>query len=464
MPRQDNDELLNDFEIEITNLDRPASAARPERLRLLRQRRKTSLALTSVLFLLISALLLASTSDVRNLVLRTLVRPEQTAVASGLHLYLAGNPSWGQFTLDGAALSQLPGVAEGTPLTLPAGSHQITWHAAPFQTRTCSLLVINASTITGSCARDHEVSMGYIPGTSALIVSFFASLNDLPLSQRTSFVQQMQTALTSYGGNELIYPGEAYAVSEQEVSAHPSLCPIIIRITLCYARASQPLVATLNIQADTTTSANDPCVFFELCSLNHLDCRHLCPDLPVIFSGQAAEGWNVLAAVRLLWSYATPAGSLVASEQPDTALRGVPDYQLLSLHITRQGQGWTISLFASSVTSSYTDPLCGQAIQDTTELVNTLTNSNQGVAISQWSDQQTHLASGCLEITEAAPGAFATPTPTPASQQPQMAYCLFRFGVVLAANSVAHKLWPYLPVANAYEQGVAQRLYSLLPL
>jgi hypothetical protein len=41
---------------------------------------------------------------------------------------------------------------------------------------------------------------------------------------------------------------------------------------------------------------------------------------------------------------------------------------------------------------------------------------------------------------------------------------LFRFGVVLAANTVAHQLWPYLPVADAYEQGIAQRLYSLLAL
>src|SRR6185503_2589911 len=143
----------------------------------------------------------------------------------------------GQFVLDGTPLTQLPSIGHGTPLTLAAGSHEISWHAAPFQTRNCSLLVANASTVAGSCAHDDEVSMGYVPDTSALIVSFFASLNDLSAAQRTAFVRQMQTTLTSYGGSEQVYPGEAYAVSEQEIRAHPALCPIVVRITLCYARA-----------------------------------------------------------------------------------------------------------------------------------------------------------------------------------------------------------------------------------
>ena len=170
----------------------------------------------------------------------------------------------------------------------------------------------------------------------------------------------------------------------------------------------------------------------------------------------------VLAAVRLLWSYSTLAGTKVASAQPATALRGVPTYQLFSLHISHVGQDWLVAHFSSPVIYSYTDPLCSQAVQDTTELVNTLTTNNQSVAIKLWSDQQTRLASGCLEAASPAPGVFATPTPTPAAQNPGTAYCLFRFGVVLAANEVAHTLWPYLPQADAYELGIAQRLYSLL--
>ncbi|HEY3991600.1 MAG TPA: hypothetical protein VGM01_01865, partial [Ktedonobacteraceae bacterium] len=366
--REDND-LFDDFEVEITSLGRSENLAEPgpvHRLLLFtRRRRKASLALTGTLFLLISLVLLASMPDVRSLALRTVVQPQQTAAASGLHLYLAGNPSWGRFTLDGSALIHLPVIGQNAPLTLSVGSHQISWQAAPFQARHCELLVVNSSTVEGSCTRNNDVSMGYIPGTSALIVSFFASLNDLPGPQRASLIQQMQQTLAAYGGNEMVYPGEAYAVSEQEIHMHLSLCPIVVRITLCYARASQPLLARLNIQPDTTTAPNDPCIIAELCYLNHLDCRFLCPDFPVVFSGQMAEDWNVLVPVRLLWSYTTLAGGSVASDQPDTDLRGVPNYQLLSLHIARHNQGWIISPFASPVTSNYTDPLCGQAMQDT---------------------------------------------------------------------------------------------------
>lgn len=464
IPRKDDEDFEKDFEVEIIDL----ATSRPTRERswgqVLRRYRKSSLAVTSALVLLVCALLLASTADVRNLVARTLFRPPATPTANGLHLYLEGNPSWGRFEIDGVPLSHLPLVGENAPLTLPAGSHRIDWQAAPFRARSCTLLVINASAVAGSCAHDDTVSMGYIPGTPALIVSFFASLNDLSSAERTAFVEQMQTTLNSLGGSEMVYPGELYAISEEEIRAHPSLCPIVVRITVCYARATQPLVATLHIQSDTLNTSDDPCVQFDLCYLNQMNCRLLCPDLPVVFSGQAAEGWNVLTVVRLLWSYATPTGKLIADEQPDTSLRGVPHYQLLSLHITRSNQGWQISLFASPVISRYTDALCGQAIQDTTELVNTLTNNNQSISIVQWSDQHTHLAEGCLESAEAAPGVFDTSTPTPTAQKQPLAYCLFRFGVVLAANTVAHQLWPYLPVADAYEQGVAQRLYSLLPL
>lgn len=462
-----DDDLPGEFEIEISDLDQPgdsASRGRVPGLRLTRKQRRVSLALTAGLFLLACSLLVASTPDVRGLVARIFMRPAPTAGASGLHLYLESNPSWGQFQLDGARLARLPLIGQDAPLNLAPGTHQLIWRVAPFQTRVCLLIVVNTSTVTGSCARDPEVTMAYITSTSALIISFFASLNDLSGSQRTALVRQMQQALATYGGSETVYPGEIYAVSEQEIRAHYSLCPIVVRITLCYARATQPLIASLTIQSDTGSSTTDPCLVSQICYLNHLDCRLLCPDLPLIFSGQIAEGWDVLVPARLLWSYATLAGQVIARDQPDTALRGVPDYRLLSLHITRAEQGWQLALFASPVASNYTDPLCGQAAQDTTELVNTLSNDDQGIAIVQWSDQQSHLAPGCLEVTEPAPGPFATPTPTPDAQQSQPAYCLFRFGVILAVNSTAHRLWPYLPLADTYEQGLAQHLYSLLPL
>jgi hypothetical protein len=44
-----------------------------------------------------------------------------------------------------------------------------------------------------------------------------------------------------------------------------------------------------------------------------------------------------------------------------------------------------------------------------------------------------------------------------------VAYCLHRFGVLLAVNDAAHRLWPFLPVADAYERQVVQQLIAHQP-
>ena len=62
-------------------------------------------------------------------------------------------------------------------------------------------------------------------------------------------------------------------------------------------------------------------------------------------------------------------------------------------------------------------------------------------------------AAGCLGIVTLNEGVTPTPQQTPA-------YCLHRFGVFLAANKVAHDDWPTMPVADAYEQKLAQQLYA----
>jgi hypothetical protein len=45
---------------------------------------------------------------------------------------------------------------------------------------------------------------------------------------------------------------------------------------------------------------------------------------------------------------------------------------------------------------------------------------------------------------------------------PPIVYFLYRFGVFLAANDVAHKYWPTMPFANASEQQLAQQLATTL--
>ncbi len=68
----------------------------------------------------------------------------------------------------------------------------------------------------------------------------------------------------------------------------------------------------------------------------------------------------------------------------------------------------------------------------------------------------TNPAQGCL--AEAILQPLNQETPTPTAAHTLTAYCLFRFGVPLAANDLAHRYFPTLPVASDYERSLAQQM------
>jgi len=453
-------------EVEITNLDYPVMPTR--RPQLTPRQRKLSLLLTSVLFVLVVGSLLANTAEVRGLVTRTFFQSSTPAVSQGLAIYVRGNPSWGQFTLDGKPLAHPPAIGKDHPLSLAPGRHTIVWRAEPFNPRTCVFTVVDTATINGPCFHDPEVATGYLPNVAAMIFTFFASLNDLPANQRTSLVQQLQTTFATYGSSAQVSPGEVYAASEQEIKAEPSLCHMVTQLALCYARASQPLVATLSLQVDTSTSPTDPCVQSGPCATNQQDCRALCQDPLLNYPGQfpvEPAGWNVAAILQPLWSYTTLSGQVIGRDQPASALRGSSGYQMASLSINRNDQGWLISPshnppnFPGSFSQ---DPLCSQGEQDTMELIDFSSGSggpNRYVQQTLGKD-----AAGCLEVVQPIPPEVSgSPTPRPGTASQPVAYYLARFGVVLAVNDAAHQLLPFLPVADASEKRIAQQFLATLP-
>jgi len=64
-------------------------------------------------------------------------------------------------------------------------------------------------------------------------------------------------------------------------------------------------------------------------------------------------------------------------------------------------------------------------------------------------------AAGCLGV--AVPVTSNNEAPLPATKG---AYFLYRFGVLLAVNNQAHQYFPDLPLADAYEQGIAQQIVT----
>jgi hypothetical protein len=481
MNRTEHDEL--DFEVEIVDLDDPTANPpsgpfTPRRFRLTSRQRKLSLWLTGLLFLVTIGVLLGSISDIRGLLASMWSEPAPTgtAVPENLFFYVQENPSWGQFTIDGHPLTRLPRIARDQPLSFSPGTHQIIWQAAPFNARTCLFTVVNILTFSSPCLKQQDINsqVANKPAKLALPLSmpvmlftFFASLNDLPPGQRTSLVQQTQTLFSLPNSSEQVYPGEAYAVSEQAAEANPSLCQPVKGFALCFARANQPLVASLSAQLDTSTALDDPCVAAGLCGTIGQDCRQFCN--PFSGSEGVSPGWDIGAVIHLLWTYKTLSGQVIASNQPDSAIRGsAAGYVPVTLHITRDRQGWHIALLPGPE-STLNDPSCMGIERDISTLYTAISNGSAGFAMQEAGPPQTQIAEGCLEVFELQsflpqpfPNATNTPLPepssTPVSHEP--AYFLFRFGVILAVNPMAHSLLPKLPMADSYEQNLAQHLLA----
>ncbi len=167
--------------------------------------------------------------------------------------------------------------------------------------------------------------------------------------------------------------------------------------------------------------------------------------------------WFVVALYYPSWTYTTEQGQVLAQNQPDTNSGSVGEDHSISLQLSWNAtQGWQVqdlsilpqrtqyqmNVIANSI------PVCASL----TGLVNTLTRygvtSGDGNIEIQWQYYMGHdPAAGCLAVVVPSNNPKASP-----------AYFLYRFGVLLAANSLAHSYYPDLPVADAYEQGIAQSI------
>ncbi len=456
----------DDFAVEITDLDqqpRPSRRTWLRLTRLTRRQRRLSLAATALLFVLVVVLLLGSTGNVRSLLGRAIGNPASTAdpgaPVTSMAVYLRGNPTWGHFTLDGKALPHVPTIGLERPLELERGQHTIVWQAEPFKAKTCVFTIVDASTLKGPCFLDSSMTPNFEPGISAMVIAFFASLNDLSADQRGTLTRQLQAAFASYDSTTQVQPGEHYAVSEQIAQSDPSLCRPFESVALCYAQATQPLKATLHLQVDNQTANDDPCVQSRQCDSYHQDCRALCEDPTVSYGNQDISGWRVDAVVDLTWSYYDLSGQLIASNQPNTAIRGSQTYQMVPVHLSRDSQGeWMITLFP---TEGYVsdDPVCVQATSDTMAVLSASFDDNPNMFVRQSMSRLAQMAAGCLTIA-AQPVEIVGATPTPAAGAIPPASFLSRFGVLLAVNASAHKICPGLPVANAAEKAIAQSLQA----
>src|SRR5260370_22860841 len=123
---------------------------------------------------------------------------------------------------------------------LPRGIQQVGWHAAPYQPHHWAIFVANQHSETSCLGRNAEsVRTGSGTGLSAWIITFSASLADLPSIQRAALAHAAQAALDSLQSLETVRPAERY---------------VDLQANQFVATAAQPLHATLRFHLDTTSS------------------------------------------------------------------------------------------------------------------------------------------------------------------------------------------------------------------
>jgi hypothetical protein len=457
-----------DFEVEISDLDQvgattgPAKPLRSVPLpRFSPRQRRLQLAFTTGIVVLAILTILGSTAPVRELVGGALSGPTPTplpALVPGTDLfYIQAGPSWGHLSIDGHAVSHLPAPGVDLPLHLSRGRHTLVWRAYPFSTQSCTLTV-PANSHTDTCHFDQAM----VPAITAKasIIKFSESLNRLSNIERAALIQATQQALERKQYSEIVQPGELYALSSAVSGSKNDPCKVKAQVFLCYVIAEQPLRARLSFPLDLDTSPNSPCSITKTCLFEDQDCRLFC-DVPRMLSqtsSPAAQVWKVIVVVRSFWQYETLGGQIIASNEADAFMGGLENEHFVPLLISRDSSGWHVSPLFLNPQAFFGDPVCDSALEDAQIVTGAFLIKNVPIPIDYQSVASPNLADGCVVVMTPQPGPGMTPTsPTTPTL---VAYCLHRFGVLLAANNVAHHQWPYLPVANAREKQLAQQLVS----
>ena len=413
-----------------------------------RQRRIQLLLTVSVVGILL-CVLLSSYAPMRNRLVQVLIPPvaagNQKAEPDVELIYFDANPTWGQFFIDGKLVKHLPRIDKGndTPLKLVRGKHVLRWIVAPFVPQQCSVTVPFDIT-TDTC--QFNLFTQYPKDVGVWLFYFPMSLAQLPRPSFSDLVATVQTELDTHTSSETVLPGEAYAVNTTGESTQ---------------RATKLLKATLHYQLDientldgicsTMLEASTPCTF------NGQECYLFCaiPLLPEEIRTHAIA-WDVFATVQATWEYSSQDGTILAQNQPELLGTTVVYDHLIPLHITWDGAKWHAVLRSFHValpdTQQQLDVPCNTALNTIKSVLVPTTSAQKHTSIDWQYISSINPAEGCLSIATLSYGQDASTHP--------VAYCLHRFGILLAANAVAHAYWPSLPVADAYEQQLARQLAS----
>jgi hypothetical protein len=477
---EEQEQLPNDFEVEITNLDRQSIIGErkgipfipwPKKIRSTRHQPKKLLlyaivACTVLLTFLVIPSGFSIVQSTTQQAAQNLVVTSAPALPPGYDsFYIDKDVPWVRVFVDGHQI-ELPRMGIDKPLKIGRGHHLISWYADPFQQQSCLLSI--PFTIDDSCR--FAFNLVVYKSSRYQVILLRESLNTLHPEQRTALVSAIQAELEKLSTSETVQPGEQYAGESGPVTAR------------------QPLRAMLNFQLDTNSNwvcfANTQTRDGLLCGIDKQDCRQLC-SAPWQFKQQeaassVASGWLTLVMTRSSWNYATEDGRIVAGDQPISLVGPGQSRQLLLLRITWKN-AWYVKVLPGPdlgppmYTNTKSRAAYGRNERLIPDTVQVADDPACNVArpfvvggLAAWSQVRESIhaivrlvsssdpAIGCLVKITATHTTNTTPAP-----DFQAAYYLVRFGILLTANPVAYFLLPQVPRADAYELSLVQQLATL---
>ncbi len=358
-------------------------------------------------------------------------------------LYIAPAVPWSSVTIDGQAVSP-PIIGPAEPLRLSRGKHVVRWTAAPFAPHQCTLTIPSLPN-RDTCAVAAQPAVHAIHGPAIPVIDLPETLDDLSGAQRASLLDAMHALPDTFTTDVL--PGEQYlSDADGRVTAR---APVHATLTYTLDAGSQP-PQPVRCQLYAAISDISPC------QVGGLDCVDLCtvpwPQRDVVAS---MDRWNILAPVRLKWSYASDDGRVTLAGQPvDAGGASVADHLRL-FSLAWDGQQWHADALTGPREGPpiydggfqlQDDPACAAA-QD---LVFGGTSPPSPFASARFVSD-VNPADGCL--------ALATPRAPGGGTLPEEEF-LVRFGLITPVNAPARHVLDHLRAADPAEQALAQAVES----
>ncbi len=405
------DDADDEFTVTSLESDAPTFPRRPPRLPT--SARARGLVATSIALVICLAVLLKLTGIRQGLgeALNPATPAPVIAIEPGDSvIYFVQSVPWGTLTVDGNAVTLL---GDDTSVTLDRGTHAVRFVAAPFATLRCQISVpADVRHDTCPLASSNPTLTGL---STVRAVNLGASPNDLPADAYDSLVGTVSATFAASPQTAIVARGDHYLGVDGA------------------AVASMPLIASLTLDLNVDPSRPFP----------DLPPNPSCISFCNVYGQVDPTAWTIQAHVVAEWHFSTPDGAYV----PSTST--VIDSSL-TLKVRWINNVW--SLVALSPPTEF-GPICGDAIFFPAGGVPPIMLTGSSFANSALAPNP---VDGCIEIFSASDDVHPPAVGIPADA----AVYMYRFGVVLAGNALAHQQQPQLPLATDHERVLALRWFQ----